>query len=196
MPIHYPGLFKNALVLFILSLAQNKRLENWQQQRTYRSVLSKWEFFIKMRAAYLLSPSFITRGRMGASKAALILMKNSHFDRTLQYFTANNLSILKWQLTSFDMLIGAASIFVNEVVENLWRSHDSLGLGGVNLVVTAYVSRWALAFNQFLGKENVRIVMKQREIYNHIEMSLDFNRYPLGNCIAKNCTFFRIRSVS
>ena len=39
-----------------------------------------------MRAAYLLSPSFITRGRMGASKAALILMKNSHFDRTLQYY--------------------------------------------------------------------------------------------------------------
>ena len=52
---------------------------------TYRSVLSKWEFFIKLRAAYLLSPSFITQGRMGASKAALILMKNSHFDRTLQY---------------------------------------------------------------------------------------------------------------
>ena len=38
-----------------------------------------------MRAAYLLSPSFITRGRMGAIKAALILVKNSHFDRTLQY---------------------------------------------------------------------------------------------------------------
>ena len=37
-----------------------------------------------MRAAYLLSPSFITQGRMGASKAALILMKNSHFDSTLQ----------------------------------------------------------------------------------------------------------------
>ena len=51
----------------------------------YCSVLSKWEFFIKMRAAFLLSPSSITRGRMGASKAALILMKNSHFDRTLQY---------------------------------------------------------------------------------------------------------------
>ena len=34
-----------------------------------------------MRAAYLLSPSFITRGRMGASKAALILMKNFHLDR-------------------------------------------------------------------------------------------------------------------
>ena len=51
----------------------------------YRSDLTKWEYFIKMRAAYLLSPSFITRGRMGASKAALILMKNSHFDRTLQY---------------------------------------------------------------------------------------------------------------
>ena len=51
----------------------------------YRSVLSKWEFFIKTRAVYLLSPYFITRARMGASKAALILMKNSHFDRTLQY---------------------------------------------------------------------------------------------------------------
>ena len=50
----------------------------------YRSVLSKWEFFIKMRAAFLLSLSSITQGRMGASKAALILMKNSHFDRTLQ----------------------------------------------------------------------------------------------------------------
>ena len=33
----------------------------------------------------MLSPSFITRGRMGTRKAALILMKNSHFDRTLQY---------------------------------------------------------------------------------------------------------------
>jgi len=33
----------------------------------------------------LLSPSYITRGRLGASKAALVLMKNSHFDRTLQY---------------------------------------------------------------------------------------------------------------
>ena len=51
----------------------------------YRSFLSKWEFFIKMRAAFLLSPSSITRGKMGASTAALILMKNSHFDRTLQY---------------------------------------------------------------------------------------------------------------
>ena len=50
----------------------------------YRSVLSKWQFFIKMRATYLLSSSFITRGRMGASKAALILIKKSHFDRTLQ----------------------------------------------------------------------------------------------------------------
>ena len=40
-----------------------------------------------MRAAYLLSPTFITRGRMGASKAALILMKYSHFDWTLQYLS-------------------------------------------------------------------------------------------------------------
>ena len=45
-------------------------------------------FFIKMRIfsfAFLLSPPFITRGRMGAMKAVLILMKNSHFDRTLRY---------------------------------------------------------------------------------------------------------------
>ena len=34
-------------------------------------------FFIKMRAAFLLSPSFITQGRMGARKVALILMKHS-----------------------------------------------------------------------------------------------------------------------
>ena len=54
-------------------------------QCIYRSVLSKLEFFIKMKTAYLLSPSFITRGRVGACKAALILMKSSHFDRTLRY---------------------------------------------------------------------------------------------------------------
>ena len=39
-----------------------------------------------MRAAFLLSPSSITRGRMGTSKAALILMKNSHLDRTLHTY--------------------------------------------------------------------------------------------------------------
>ena len=49
-----------------------------------------------MRAAYLLSPSFITRGRMGASKAALILMKNSHFDRTLQYSSRKNKFCCSW----------------------------------------------------------------------------------------------------
>ena len=48
----------------------------------YRSVLSNWEFFIKMRAASL-ALSFL-RGRMEARWAALILMKNSHFDRTPQ----------------------------------------------------------------------------------------------------------------
>ena len=41
--------------------------------------------FIRMRASFLLSPSFITQGRMGVRKIALILMKNSHFDRTPQY---------------------------------------------------------------------------------------------------------------
>ena len=40
---------------------------------------SKWEL------PSLLSPFFITRGRMEARRVALILMKNSHFDRTPQY---------------------------------------------------------------------------------------------------------------
>ena len=35
--------------------------------------------------AFLLSPPFITQGRMGTRKTVLILMKNSHFDRTLRY---------------------------------------------------------------------------------------------------------------
>ena len=38
-----------------------------------------------MRTAFLPSLSSITQGRMGAREAALILMKNSHFDRTPQY---------------------------------------------------------------------------------------------------------------
>ena len=42
---------------------------------------------IKMRAAFLALSSFITRGRMGARKAALIWMKNSNFDRTSQYLS-------------------------------------------------------------------------------------------------------------
>ena len=39
----------------------------------YCSVFSNWECFIKMRAAFFLSPSFINRGRNGATLAALIL---------------------------------------------------------------------------------------------------------------------------
>ena len=61
----------------------------------HRCVLSKWEFFINMRAAFLFSPSFRTLGRMGARKAAHILMKNSHFDRTQRY-----------QLLTFDFFQG------------------------------------------------------------------------------------------
>ena len=51
----------------------------------YCSVLSKWEFFIKMRAALLapILPRVMEEGE--SKKAALILMKNSHFDRTLWY---------------------------------------------------------------------------------------------------------------
>ena len=52
---------------------------------TYCSVLSKWEFFIKIRAA-LRAPILPRVMKEGESKkAALILMKNSHFDRTLRY---------------------------------------------------------------------------------------------------------------
>ena len=45
------------------------------------SFSSKWEL------PSLLPPSIIIRGRMEAIKAALILMKNSHFDRTPHYLT-------------------------------------------------------------------------------------------------------------
>ena len=43
-----------------------------------------------MRAAFLLPPSFMTQGRMGARKAAPILMKSSHFDTTVQYTEEEN----------------------------------------------------------------------------------------------------------
>ena len=51
----------------------------------YCSVLSKWEFFIKMRAALLapILPRVMEEGE--SKKAALILMKNSHFSRTPLY---------------------------------------------------------------------------------------------------------------
>ena len=54
--------------------------------RYYRSVLSKWEIFIKMRAAFL-ALSFLHNSREdgGKKRAALILMKISHFDRTPLY---------------------------------------------------------------------------------------------------------------
>ena len=45
----------------------------------YRSVLSKWEFLIQMRAAYLLSPSFKPRGRWGKQGS-------SHFDEKLSFW--------------------------------------------------------------------------------------------------------------
>ena len=51
----------------------------------YFGVLSKWEFFIKKRAAFLTSilPRVMKEGE--SKKAALILMKNSQFDWTLRY---------------------------------------------------------------------------------------------------------------
>ena len=65
-----------------------RRLRWWGQTRgtvvsyQFESFSSKWEL------PSLLSRSFITRGRMEARKTALILMTNSHFDRTLQYHIA------------------------------------------------------------------------------------------------------------
>ena len=56
--------------------------------KSYCSVLKKWELFIKMRASYLqpssLHYSFFWR-KEGAKQAALILMKNCHFNRTQKY---------------------------------------------------------------------------------------------------------------
>ena len=58
-------------------------LDLWQKiNLAYRSVLSKWEFFIKMRASYLLSPSFITRGRMGHGGK----QGSSYFDEKLSFW--------------------------------------------------------------------------------------------------------------
>ena len=48
-------------------------------------VLWKWQIFIKMRAAFLAASSLELWRKERARKAALILMKNSHFDRTLRY---------------------------------------------------------------------------------------------------------------
>ena len=55
-----------------------------RSKKSYCSFLSKWEFFIKMRAALLapILPRVMEEGE--SKKAALILMKNSHFDRTLR----------------------------------------------------------------------------------------------------------------
>ena len=57
----------NTVILFTVVSYQNE------------SFSSKWEL------PSLLSPSFITQGRMEARKAILILMKISHFDRTPLY---------------------------------------------------------------------------------------------------------------
>ena len=78
---------------------------------SYRSVLSKWEFFIKMRAAYLLSPSFITQGRMGASKAALILIRHYSIRVLIVLFWRTKKLAIKGRLRFYSRLsIGKNSI--------------------------------------------------------------------------------------
>ena len=56
-------------------------------EHRYCVVQSKWEFFLKMRAAFLASilPRVMKEGESKEGSSALILMKNSHFDRTLRY---------------------------------------------------------------------------------------------------------------
>ena len=67
------------------------------EPRANRSVPTKWEFFMKMRAAFLLSPSFITWGRKGARKSALILMKHFHFDKTPQLLDVGSTRCPVWR---------------------------------------------------------------------------------------------------
>ena len=56
-----------------------------RQSDGYTVVSNQIESFSsKWKLLSFLSPSFITGGRMEARKVALILMKNSHFDRTPQ----------------------------------------------------------------------------------------------------------------
>ena len=50
----------------------------------YYGVLSKWDCFIKMRAAFLAPIHPWVMKERESKKAALILMKNSHLDRTLR----------------------------------------------------------------------------------------------------------------
>ena len=76
--------------LFHLSPILQKLKMEWgstnevRRMGAYWSVLSKWEFLIKMRAA-LLAPILHRVMEAGESKkAALILMKTSHFDTTPQ----------------------------------------------------------------------------------------------------------------
>ena len=77
-----------------------------------------------MRAAFLLSPSFINQGRMGASKAALILMKNCHFDRTTQYNS---------EVKSFDQCLPKTTDGALKVSFIYLQSHKPIGISIRNL---------------------------------------------------------------
>ena len=59
-----------------------------------------------MRAAFLLSPSFITQDRTGARKAALILMKYSHFDRRALYIGIYRMILVFQFANDFDINSG------------------------------------------------------------------------------------------
>ena len=61
-------------------------------QHSYCSVLSRWEFFIKMRAACCHPPSRtpLFWRKEGAKQAAFILMKISHFYRICIYLQQKN----------------------------------------------------------------------------------------------------------
>ena len=120
------------------------------QDNSYPDVLSKWEFFIKIRAAFLLSPSFITQGWIGARKAALILMKHSHFDRTPQYNT-----LLKTSLCNNNNVIMATnSIHVSswtlKAYLPVWRSR--IRVQSVETATTSFITLKSPNFLELLIK--------------------------------------------
>ena len=48
-------------------------------------------------------------------------------------------------------------VFVDEFIENLWRSHDGVGLDRVDFVVASNVGGRALALNQILERGKIEI---------------------------------------
>ena len=88
----------------------------------------------------MLSPSFITRGRMEARKAALILMKNSQFDRTLWYF---------WAVTGKLFFVGSKLRVTSEIIQgprSLFNIQQYIIAGGKQYI-NANICFWPSSSN-------------------------------------------------